>query len=52
MFKYLGHKTKKLEIWYENERVRDILTSMLYSNAVIEAFRHSKKTQKRIINIF
>lgn len=46
MFKYLGHKTKKLEIWYENERVRDILTSMPYSNAVVEAFRTFKEDSK------
>ncbi|MFF2531502.1 hypothetical protein ACFVS2_21580 [Brevibacillus sp. NPDC058079] len=37
-FEYLGLKSKALDIWYENEHVRDVLTKMPYANAVSEAF--------------
>ncbi|MED1854694.1 hypothetical protein ABE430_25210 [Brevibacillus agri] len=42
-FKHIGHKTKQLEIWYENERVRDVLTNMPYRNVVVEAFQAYKE---------
>jgi hypothetical protein len=37
-FEYLGHKSKQLDIWYENQRVKTVLTNMPYANAVPEAF--------------
>ena len=41
-FKSLGYKSKSLEIWHENERVKDILTNMPYSNAFLDFFQAYK----------
>ncbi|ADO59477.1 helix-turn-helix domain-containing protein [Paenibacillus polymyxa] len=39
IFQHRGLKTRDLQISYENDRVRTILTEMPYANTVIEAFR-------------
>ncbi|WP_248928955.1 hypothetical protein [Paenibacillus hamazuiensis] len=42
-FQILGQKSKKLEIWCENERVKEILTKMPYSHFVVETFQAYKQ---------
>ncbi|WPS85422.1 helix-turn-helix domain-containing protein (plasmid) [Brevibacillus halotolerans] len=42
-FEYLGYKSKQLNIWYENQRVRTVLTNMPFANAVSEAYLACKE---------
>ncbi|MBP1308708.1 monoamine oxidase [Paenibacillus sp. 1182] len=39
IFQHRGLKTRDLQLWYENDRVKTTLTEMPYANTVIEAFR-------------
>lgn len=43
VFKHLGKKENKLEIWYENDRVKDILLNMPHANMVFDAFQVYKE---------
>lgn len=42
-FRHLGKKGNKLEVWYENDRVKDILLNMPHASMVFEAFQAYKE---------
>lgn len=45
-FEFLGSKVKRLEIWYENDRVKDWLSNMPHADLVLRAFKDYKEESK------
>lgn len=46
VFKYMGYRSRHMEIWCESERVKKVLAEMPYANAVHQVFEAYKKESK------